>query len=651
MLNLLHTSMDLRALGILFLMAPLLLFFVKKTAGSTYLWLGLMIICSTVVSPLVPTAYRIFSSGIGAGSFLLWLGLYVADRKVTGYPWGYAMAMAIMVSVALRTLGHTQDIAVTGETKYIGWLLAALAVRLLIADSISRKTSVQQNQKDVGSGNDQKLIRVLGLAGCLMLIYFTFTSPGVITRWTGASYAAVILVFSGALMIWILVGRFGLLRFIVGKGWLLTWNFAFLLTLVLTLVLHTVRFPVSPESDPVMVTHEKEALHWITYIMLMLSPVIFVNISNFTANLKTVKPSDLGWPFLWMVIFMIVCIFMLIFSNTWGYVGDLSRIFRNKFYLPFVISGIVMILPYIWGRAKGSANPPVRIPEVLSRSAIVLALGMFLLSVAGIMIHKPILVRADAEKSKLTVMTYNIQQGVDLFGNKNFEGQLGLVKKIDPDILCLQESDAARISGGNSDITRYFSNKLNYHCYYGPKTVTGTYGTAILSRYPLRNCRTVFTYSDKDEIGTAFATIQVRGKSVIIANSHPAGGKASRQSHIDMLMNEASIDGPVVAMGDYNFRQSSPYHQAITGIMNDAWLSLYPDAVGPFADVSADAPVRADKRSSGKKLADGRIDMRERIDHIFLSDHFEVLEAYYLPTPESQTDHPAHWVVAYFNTN
>ena len=58
-----------------------------------------------------------------------------------------------------------------------------------------------------------------------------------------------------------------------------------------------------------------------------------------------------------------------------------------------------------------------------------------------------------------------------------------------------------------------------------------------------------------------------------------------------------------------------------------------------------DDPARSEKRSSGLLMAGKRIDMRQRIDHIFLSDDLEVIEAHYLPTPESQTDHPAHWAL------
>jgi endonuclease/exonuclease/phosphatase family metal-dependent hydrolase len=242
-------------------------------------------------------------------------------------------------------------------------------------------------------------------------------------------------------------------------------------------------------------------------------------------------------------------------------------------------------------------------------------------------------------------MTYNIQQGVDFFGNKNFEGQLGMIQEIDPDILCLQESDASRISGGNSDVVRYFAEHLGYYTYYGPKTVTGTYGTAILSRFPMDSCQTVFTYSDKDEIGTAVAVIFLADQNITLINSHPAGGKKAREEHIDMVTQLAKDNKMVIDMGDYNFRQNSPYYQKITTVLKDSWLTLYPDAIGPVDNEKIDLSFENRNNSSGMLLSDGKLDMKGRIDHIFLSKDFEVKEAHYLPSPESETDHPAHWAI------
>jgi len=61
--------------------------------------------------------------------------------------------------------------------------------------------------------------------------------------------------------------------------------------------------------------------------------------------------------------------------------------------------------------------------------------------------------------------------------------------------------------------------------------------------------------------------------------------------------------------------------------LTDSWLALHPDGIGVMPD-------------TGEPL-----DMTQRIDHIFVSPDFEVVESHYIPTPASQTDHPAHWSV------
>jgi len=48
-------------------------------------------------------------------------------------------------------------------------------------------------------------------------------------------------------------------------------------------------------------------------------------------------------------------------------------------------------------------------------------------------------------------------------------------------LIGLQESDTNRISGGNSDIVRYFADRLDLYAYYGPKVVPGTFGIALLA--------------------------------------------------------------------------------------------------------------------------------------------------------------------------
>jgi endonuclease/exonuclease/phosphatase family metal-dependent hydrolase len=217
-------------------------------------------------------------------------------------------------------------------------------------------------------------------------------------------------------------------------------------------------------------------------------------------------------------------------------------------------------------------------------------------------------------QESLRAMTYNIQEANDVFGEKSYDRQLDLIRQVDPDVLGLQESDSARISLGNNDYTRYYAGKLGYYSYYGPKTVNGTFGTALLSKYPLEFTRTIYTYSDRDEVGTTAAVIQVGDFRLAVFNVHPDGSSEVMLAFAGTLLAEASPYENVVALGDYNLRESDPAYQLIAAEYQNAWLAVFP--TGNHTDP---------------------------IDHIFLSPHLDVLDAVYLLPPESATDHPAHW--------
>jgi endonuclease/exonuclease/phosphatase family metal-dependent hydrolase len=220
------------------------------------------------------------------------------------------------------------------------------------------------------------------------------------------------------------------------------------------------------------------------------------------------------------------------------------------------------------------------------------------------------------------VMTFNTQQSNDDFGERSFDAQLELIRQVSPDILALQESDSTRISLNNNDYVLYFAENLGYYSYYGPTTVTGTYGTAILSKYPLQNTRTAFTYSDKDETGIAEAEIEVDGARFTIYNVHPDGSDTSMLAFAESLLARSQGKPYVIALGDFNLRDYEEAYQRIDNVYTNVWTSTYPT-----------------------KISDAGVDMsgENRIDHIFLSDDLTARNPVYILPPESTTDHPVHW--------
>jgi endonuclease/exonuclease/phosphatase family metal-dependent hydrolase len=223
-------------------------------------------------------------------------------------------------------------------------------------------------------------------------------------------------------------------------------------------------------------------------------------------------------------------------------------------------------------------------------------------------------------------MTYNIHQAVDNSAEKSFDRQLALMRSVSPDIISLQETDTTRISANNNDYVRYFAEQLGYHSYFGPTTVTGTYGTSILAKYPLENTHTFFTYSDTDEIGTTGAEIEVNGRRFSIYNVHPAGLDAAMLAFAKALLDRSQSNPYVIALGDYNLRDYDEAYQLIDSVYTNAWTSVYP------SEISADG-----------------VDMSgdNRIDHIFVSPLLQVRNPVYVLPPDSATDHPVHWAEIY----
>jgi endonuclease/exonuclease/phosphatase family metal-dependent hydrolase len=219
-------------------------------------------------------------------------------------------------------------------------------------------------------------------------------------------------------------------------------------------------------------------------------------------------------------------------------------------------------------------------------------------------------------------MTFNTQQSNDKAAEKSIDAQLALIRQVSPDILALQETDSTRISLNNNDYVRYLAENLGYYSYYGPKTLAGTFGTAILSKYPLENTRSVFIYSDKDETGVAEAEIVVGDQRFTIYDVHPDSSDEAMLIFAQTLVERSQGQANVIALGDYNLRDYEAAYTLVDSVYTNAWVSVYPSEISPEGvDMSGE----------------------NRIDHIFLSPHLKALNPMYILPPESATDHPVHW--------
>ena len=622
-LDLMNTSLDAKVLGLLFFFSPLLLLPFRLQKADRWVWVtfGILFLSRGLI-PYLDTLGRMLASGVGTGAALILFAFLLTSKPKdgahaqTGLLVSAGLALAVVLSVFLRTLNYSLDYSLTPVGSWVGWGFGILLGYLLAGLNWGREPDGQQPKGGT-------VPAVLGIFLVLSLVYFAFSAPAVIARWTEGNYTLIVSAVSLFSVAW------GVLVFAnpewiarLSGRWLLLWNLLFTLALTGTILAHRVPFPPTPESPEFVVGTPTLVQQIPLILMLLLFPVIFVNMRVFFERVQdaNLSPRALAPGMLLGSLALILLIFMQIFSNVWGYVKPVSPWFRNKFCLPYLLmAGIITLLIGSRRQAQSDASES-RNGSVHWGWAVLLG-ALFLGTVASALMTTRVKSFA-ADKSSLLVMTYNIQQANDDYGERSYEQQLEIIRQVSPDILSLQESDSTRISLNNDDYVRYYAGKLGYYSYFGPKTVTGTYGTALLSKYPLENPHTVFSFSDKDEIGTTVAEIELDGRRFTIYDVHPDGSDTAMLVFAETLLRRSQDKANVIALGDYNLRDYEEAYQLIDSVYTNAWTSVYPSEISPDGvDMSGD----------------------NRIDHIFFSPHLSVRNPIYVLPPDSATDHPVHW--------
>ncbi len=180
------------------------------------------------------------------------------------------------------------------------------------------------------------------------------------------------------------------------------------------------------------------------------------------------------------------------------------------------------------------------------------------------------------EKDTLTVVTYNVHQGFDNAGKINPTIKLKVLKKLNPDIIGLQESETNRLIWGNYGLTHWLACKLHMYYYYGPSTRQPTYGVSLLSRYPLRNCRTYRLASEEDHWLLVEADITHRGRTVRIMTVHLGISVEDRFNQMKWILYEKIKKStcPVILMGDFNTTDNEDFSRQRKPVdVADGWHS------------------------------------------------------------------------------
>lgn len=584
-------------------------------------------------------------TGLGVGCFMVFLPAYLQNKasgnhEKHGLQMGIAVGSGLILSILLKTLGSSMDLSLTFWFQWIGWILAAYVMMMAINLYNWDRTVSSRPSKNFSRGEKQwkwKLwVPCLGVGSILILCYFTFSSPTVIARWSEGNIIAITTILILVITSFITIAYmkpyfFGKLPMSV----VLLWNGIFVLLLVLTIALNQIPF-ILISSYPYLAPETTILHHAILYAMLLLSPIILIDFSFLMQEIFNKKPSirSMGTSFSMVSLFFLLMIFSAVFVPTWDYIPIIGPIFKDMIWLVFLIVGIMLLLSLLLVK-----KPSFTLPRI-SRQVMMIKLkrlSIIAVIAAGTIIGVTVLeipfVQPSLDASTLRILTYNIQQGASDGGSMNFEGQRALIQRLNPDIIGLQESDTARIANGNKDFVRYVSNTLGYYSYYGPKTVTNTFGIALLSKYPICDARTFYMECVGEQTATIWAHITIGTTTFNVFITHLGNyvnTSTGDRSHIVQQENILTVtEGKenVILMGDFNFEPDTEQYNITVAQLYDTWeLVLSADPTKAVVD-----PI----------LPGGREIPSERIDHIFVSNHLNESLTSIHYTGGYESDHPA----------
>jgi len=502
---------------------------------------------------------KIIIETLGILLILILVPIFLANLRALISPTtcGIGISLGILIGIVLKSFGSSVDISLHGWTQIIGVLLAIVALYSLSGLKVSTSMSRFPKRKNDGW---RALGSILGIEGIFLIVYLGIGSPAVIARWIEGNYLLITFLISLSLGMGIIITLYHLLD--IGRFHILLVNLLFLLFFGISVAIC---------DNPSLHLLQEISM----YIALSLSFILVVDLVllfkylsqlNFTVSQASLALILSGF-------LLVIFILSAIFTITWDYVRPVSAPFRDKYPLILVLIALLGCVPPMLIKVKFRIN--FSFSKSLKMGLVFLIIIILISSVTGVILtaHH----YSKGNERELVVMAYNIQQGFDMEPHWNFEEVLEVIKKIDPDIIGLSESDTCRISSGNEDIVRFLADHLGMYSYFGPKTLSGTYGIALLSKYPILNAKTYYMPSRREQTCIIEAQIKIKGEIYNVYVTHFGEGDYDRARQANFTKELVDHKERAIVMGDFNTEPSDFYYEYLTEYLKDAWYTVHPN--------------------------------------------------------------------------
>ena len=341
------------------------------------------------------------------------------------------LTAALVFSIVLRTVASGSDFS--SLHPWLTWLLAAglIALSVLLLPLPREEEPATRPAKNT-YGTIFSL--ALGLFSVILVLYFGFTSPNVLARWSEIGYGWVLGILALGLALYLMALAYGRLEKVT-QPLVLVWNGAFILAGTASILLLQVDFPSQSSAYPFVQHPAGLVATLLLLVATLLSPVLLLDFSLFSRELSIRQPSPrlLGSSFGLAALFFLIFILAQVFTAVYDYIPVVGSWFRDRFWLAFLLPGLGIVLPF---RVLTVGVASVQLPAI--RKQLMPALGFLLVAAfAWALLSAPRPSQA-APTGTLRILTYNIQQGYSADGVRNYAGQLAVARDLAPDVIGLE---------------------------------------------------------------------------------------------------------------------------------------------------------------------------------------------------------------------
>ncbi len=223
---------------------------------------------------------------------------------------------------------------------------------------------------------------------------------------------------------------------------------------------------------------------------------------------------------------------------------------------------------------------------------------------------------AARQEAQLRLMTYNTHGCSGMDGRVSPRRIARVIREQMPDVVALQELDLGRRRSRAEDQAAIIARELGMHAVFCPTVTRGEehYGHALFSHWPIEIVKRARLPDDPrgwwDEPRAAiWARVQVANRTINIVTTHLGLGVRERELQMRALLGPEWLgpvidEEPVILCGDFNLLPGSvPYRLAAKRLRD---VQLVGEGHRPVNTFSSLQPLL-------------------RIDHMFLSPHFERL--------------------------